>query len=128
MSLGLLLGIAACGGVGAVVRFVLDTVIKRTWQTIFPFSTLIINTLAGFAFACALLLSQNGQSTAYLLITSGFLGGLSTFSTAINEIFNLARDHHWKQSVLYLMLAVLVPVIAIMLGIAGLIQFAGLTL
>lgn len=126
-DIALFLGVAACGGLGAVVRFVLDTLIKRAYSSIFPLSTLIINTVAGFTFACALLLLQHNGETVYVLVSSGFLGGFSTFSTAMNEILNLARERHWKQCIVYLVLAVLLPVVAILLGIVLLQTVAGLS-
>ncbi|WP_018142755.1 fluoride efflux transporter FluC [Alloscardovia criceti] len=124
MSITTLLAISACGGFGAIARFVVDTLIKRVKATIFPWSTLIINTTAGLLFAAALaFLHQDNHIGLYALATTGFLGGFSTFSTAMNEIISLARAKHWVDFAIYLLLAVGLPVLAI---IGGLMFFVAL--
>ena len=80
--------ICMCGGLGAVTRFVLNTSIQRWWNRAFPLSTFIINVLATFfaGVAAAAYFYQTADHSSYLLFVTGFLGGFSTFSTAINEM------------------------------------------
>ncbi|MFD0704471.1 fluoride efflux transporter FluC [Alloscardovia venturai] len=117
MNFQMLLLVSVFGGLGAVLRFVVDTIIKRMKPTIFPISTLVINTLAAFAFGCFVMIVRNVHPDVYTIATSGLLGGFSTFSTAINEIFNLARDKHWTQFVIYLFTAIIVPIVGFILAV-----------
>ncbi len=129
MNLVTLITISVCGGLGAVLRFVLDTSIKRAISrmspTIFPWSTLLINSLAVILFAAALVYVRDVNAQIYALATTGFLGGFSTFSTAMNEIITLARGKHWGEFFVYLLVAVGIPVLVML---AALMFFVSLHL
>ena len=73
---------------------VLNTSIQRWWSRAFPLSTFVINVLATFCagVAAAAYASMAVEQSTYLLFVTGFLGGFSTFSTAINEMVSLARN------------------------------------
>ena len=47
---------------------------------------------------------------------TGFLGGFSTFSTAINEMVTLFRKHRYPTAAAYLVLSLGVPVVAAACG------------
>ena len=110
--------ICMCGGLGAVTRFVLNTSIQRWWNRAFPLSTFIINVLATFfaGVAAAAYFYQTADHSSYLLFVTGFLGGFSTFSTAINEMVSLARSGKYAAAAVYFMMTVLVPVVCVALG------------
>ncbi|NMM93350.1 fluoride efflux transporter FluC [Bifidobacterium oedipodis] len=110
--------ICICGGVGAVARFVLNTSIQRWWKNAFPLSTFIINVIATFCagLAASALAHQAVGEPTYLLFVTGFLGGFSTFSTAINEMVSLVRGHKYAVASLYLLATVVVPLICVALG------------
>ena len=86
--------VCICGGIGAVCRFALDGAVRRLWKHSFPLSTFIINALASF----------------------GFLGGFSTFSTAVNEIVSLARCKKYGTCIGYFFSIATVPVLYVALG------------
>lgn len=112
------LGVCVCGGLGATARFVLDTAVKLAWKHAFPLSTLIINIiaslLAGMAGAAAT--ASAFPDPWHLMAVTGFLGGLSTFSTAINEVVTLARGEHKVMAGYYLIACIVVPVLCAALG------------
>ena len=118
MSLTTLLMVSLCGGLGAVARFVVDTLIKRVSTGFFPWSTLFINTLAGFLFAACVIYLRSYDLNMYVLATSGFLGGFSTFSTAMNEIISLARARHFVDCPVYAVWCIGLPVCAVLVGVA----------
>lgn len=118
MSLTTLLMVSLCGGLGAVARFVADTLIKRVSTGFFPWSTLFINTLAGFLFAACVIYLRSYDLNMYVLATSGFLGGFSTFSTAMNEIISLARVRHFVDCLVYAVWCIGLPVCAVLVGVA----------
>jgi CrcB protein len=110
--------VCVCGGLGAVARFVLNTSIQRWWNRLFPLSTFIINVVATFCagLAAAALAHQVVFDSTYLLFVTGFLGGFSTFSTAINEMVSLARNRHFAMACAYCVATIVVPVVCVALG------------
>lgn len=94
MNFLIFLGIFLGGGAGAFCRFSLDSLIKKHWSHPLPVGTLTINMLGSFALgwltafmAGALSLTWGSEATraASLVIGTGFLGGFTTFSTAMVE-------------------------------------------
>lgn len=110
--------IALCGGLGAVTRFILNTSIQRWWNRVFPLSTFVINVIATFCagVAAAAYAYQTVDEYTYLLFVTGFLGGFSTFSTAINEMVSLARKERFGMAALYGLATILVPLCCVALG------------
>lgn len=92
MSFLLFLGVFISGGAGAWLRFTLDGATKKTTlgQRI-PLGTFLINFTGSFLLgaltgATGTLASYVGKDTAHilvLLVGTGFLGGFTTFSTAM---------------------------------------------
>ena len=70
------------------------------------------------------------EQSTYLLFVTGFLGGFSTFSTAINEMVSLARNGRFAMAGWYLLATVVVPIVCValgwMVGSAGAEQDAGI--
>lgn len=122
MSVILPILVCLCGGVGASCRYMLDTIIKAHWRRAFPMSTFAINLLAGLAAGAvaALALDSAIGETARLMLATGFLGGFSTFSTAINEMVTLGRARHWGTAAGYCAASLVVPVAAAALGFLAL--------
>lgn len=110
--------VAACGGLGAVTRFVLNTSIQRLWNNAFPLSTFVINVIATFCagIAAAAYAYQTVDQHTYLLFVTGFLGGFSTFSTAINEMVSLTRKERFGIAALYCALTIVVPLLCVAAG------------
>lgn len=82
------------GFVGSVFRYLVALVVPFTASG-FPFATLGVNLLGSFiiGFVSELALSTTLISPATrLLLTTGFCGGLTTFSTAMYETMGLTRD------------------------------------
>ena len=116
--MGEFLRVCVCGGLGAVARFVLNTSIQRWWNRIFPLSTFIINIAAAFfaGIAAAAYHYQTVNYFTYLLFVAGFLGGFSTFSTAINEMVSLAKTRRLAMALGYFVITVVVPFLMVVLG------------
>lgn len=92
----------AVGGgaaVGAWLRWGLGMLLNPVFPTV-PLGTLAANLIAGFLMGVAMeLVTRNAAlpPEVRLLITTGFLGGLSTFSTFDAEIVTLLshREYLW---------------------------------
>ena len=93
--------VALFGGLGAVARFSLDSLIASRAQGV-PVGTLVINVsgslflglLTGWALG-------NNQSAVLAVLGTGFLGGYTTFSTASVEAVRLARSGRGAGAVLH---------------------------
>ena len=68
---------------------------------------LLINALGSFLM---------GRFRPPAVLGTGFLGGFSTFSTAINEMVTLFRKHRYPTAAAYLVLSLGVPVVAAACG------------
>jgi len=90
MSLWVWLGVAAVGGFGAIMRFLLDGGIAQRLGRDFPFGTLIVN-LTG-AVLLGLVTGLALQGTALLLAGTATIGSYTTFSTWMLETERLHED------------------------------------
>lgn len=103
-------GVLVLGGVGAVVRFLVDRAVSRRVARSFPFGTLLVN-LSGamlLGFLAGLALSPH----LALLAGTAFVGSYTTFSTWMLETQRLAEERQvWP--------AVANIVISVVLGLAA---------
>lgn len=106
------------GGIGAMARYVLDVSIQRSWNRSFPLSTLVVNGIASLCAGIAMMsyYAQSVDSQTVMLFLTGFLGGFSTFSTAINEVLSLIRKKRFAMALGYGVATVAVPLVCVALG------------
>ena len=118
MTITFTLLICLCGGLGAALRYLLDTLVKARWQVDLPLSTMIINLLAGLAagLVAALAAFHGLPNWGRLLLATGLLGGFSTFSTAVNEVLALTRRRRHLAALGYLAASMLLPPLLTALG------------
>ena len=85
------------GGLGSVARWAGGEVCARWWPTV-PAGTLVVNVVAT-AVLCGVGAWAAGEVRmprgAMLLVTAGFCGGFSTFSTFAADTMRLAGEHGW---------------------------------
>ncbi|NTU68420.1 MAG: fluoride efflux transporter CrcB [Chlorobiaceae bacterium] len=82
------------GFAGSVFRYLVAVAVPFTAGS-FPYATLMVNLIGSFVigFVSELALSTTLiSSETRLLLTTGFCGGLTTFSTAMFETTGLVRD------------------------------------
>ena len=124
MSVWWLATIAAAGGVGAIARFLLDSSIPGKGAT--PLALLVVNLSGSLAIGIVLGLAPLLPEGLSLVLTVGFLGGYTTFSTASLRTFELISKRQWWPALItgvgQLVAAVLLTLGG--LGIAGLIAVA----
>jgi CrcB protein len=89
------------GGVGSVVRHGFNIGIGRLWPNDFPAATFVINVLGSFIMGVivawlAFRASGGWSQHARLLLTTGFLGGFTTFSTfSLDAATLIERDAYF---------------------------------
>ena len=80
---------------GALARFICTTLINGKWGAAFPFGTLFVNVVGCFIMGFFMMLTTERllvSPNIRLLVTVGFLGGLTTFSSFGFETMQLLRD------------------------------------
>lgn len=103
MSYLSLIAVFVGAGVGAVCRWALGLALNPVFPTI-PLGTLAANLVGGFLMGVLLALFEQFQSippAMRLLLTTGFLGGLTTFSTFSGETATLLlrQQHGWAVAI-----------------------------
>jgi len=91
-----LLLVSIAGGVGCVVRYLFEYVVRRNHPTSRPWATVAANALGtGIAGYAAYRLLPIGDANIRAITLTGFCGGLTTFSSALAVPVILQREHHW---------------------------------
>jgi CrcB protein len=114
----LLIGLA--GAMGTLARYFIGVWAGRTLGTTFPYGTLIVNLAGCFLIAGithVALSSTLISPTLRLTLTTGFLGGLTTYSSFNLETTSLLRERAWGASLLNLGLTVVGCFVAGLLGL-----------
>lgn len=113
-----ILAISAGASLGALFRYFLGIFYNSIFP-LFPLGTLFANLIGGFLMGIFMGLSKGHffSETARLAITTGFLGGLTTFSTFSAEATNLLAERELIYFSLLIMAHVGGSILAIILGI-----------
>ena len=100
----LILMIALGGAFGAVARYGLSGWVHSHLDTTFPMGTLAVNILGSFLLGLSLPLFESLAWSADLrtLVTIGFLGAFTTFSTFSYEAVVLLEGGEWTRGGLYM--------------------------
>jgi CrcB protein len=116
MEINTLLLVAAGGGTGAVLRYLIANFGQSLTVSSFPLGTLLVNiigcVLIGFATVLLIDPLANHRETLRLLFIVGMLGGFTTFSTFALDTFNLIDAGKGGQALLYVSLSNIVGIIA----------------
>jgi CrcB protein len=114
-----LLYIAAGGAAGSVARYALSVAIQQRAGGPFPIGTLVVNVTGSFLLG---LLLRYGLATPGIspevraLLTVGFCGGYTTFSTFSYETARLMEDGDYRRAFAYIMISVVVSIVGIFAG------------
>jgi CrcB protein len=87
-------GVMVCGGAGAVLRFLVDGAVTRRLSGTFPAGSLVVN-FSG-ALALGLIDGVVLSKDAALLVSTGVIGGYTTFSTWMFETQRLGEERELR--------------------------------
>lgn len=114
--------VAIGGAIGSVARYLLSGLIQRSSGTTFPLGTLLINVSGSILLGFLMRYFMDGvpvSAETRALLTAGFCGGYTTFSTFSFEAVSLMEQGDWSRSAVYVSLSV---------GLSLLGTFAGMGL
>jgi CrcB protein len=96
------LAVAGAAGVGAVLRYLVDTAVQRRTGDRFPYGTLLINLTGSLllGLTTGLALHHGLPRDPALILGAGFAGGYTTLSTWAWETVGLAERRAWAGAAL----------------------------
>jgi len=115
MTVAVWAGVFVIGGVGAMLRFLVDRAVSARIPGSFPFGTLAVN-LSGallLGFLAGLALSPH----LALLVGTGFVGSYTTFSTWMLETHRLGEERQVFPAAANIVVSVVLGVTAAWLGL-----------
>lgn len=107
------------GAVGSSARYGVNLVALRYLGAGFPWATLIVNVLGCFAmgYITALLREKIPEhDNMRLFLTTGLLGGFTTFSAFSSDFFRLMQRGEMPSAIFYAVASVVFSIIAVMVG------------
>ena len=115
------LAVAFGGALGAMSRFFVYNAFQRASASTFPWATLTVNVVGSFLIGIAfILITERMDMAPYWrgVITVGFLGAFTTFSTFSMDVIGLLEQGNFTHAFLYVLSSVLVCIIAAWLGLS----------
>lgn len=104
---------------GGGTRFVVSKIIQSWTVLPFPLGTFAVNVLGclliGF-FSGLNYGSEWMNASTKLILTTGFCGGFTTFSTFMNENASLIKDGNYSWTALYIVGSLIVGFVAVVIG------------
>ncbi len=107
------------GGVGAICRYGLTSFVNGFYMGNFPLGTLIVNFFGALCMGAVTQWFAQSQITAsYWLpfLTTGLLGGFTTFSTFSLETANLLEQGDWTLAAINITASLCMCILGIFLG------------
>lgn len=114
--------IAVGSAVGGVSRYVLGGWMQRLTSTTFPIGTLTVNVVGSFLLGFFLRYVTDASTLSPEMrgmLTIGFCGGFTTFSTFSHETVSLMESGDWRGAAWYAALSVFIALAAMFAGIAS---------
>ena len=105
---------------GGGMRYWISKMVQSSTLIAFPFGTMTVNVWGCLIIGFLAGLNGNGggwmSPSTKLLLTTGFCGGFTTFSTFMNEGSALMKDEHYTYMMLYLFGSLTLGLIAVLSG------------
>jgi len=112
-------GVALGGAIGATTRWLLDRLIERHSESVFPWSTFTINVTGCFVIGVlveALVDRHHVPAWIRVGLVVGVIGGYTTFSTFAQEAFSLIESDDVGVALLYATTSVVLGILAVYAG------------
>ncbi|MBP2642897.1 MAG: CrcB-like protein [Firmicutes bacterium] len=116
-----LLLVAVGGGIGSITRYSASNWAAARWGSAFPYGTLLVNAVGCLIIGAFMtMITERFIINPYwrLLVTVGFLGGLTTFSSFSYETLKLISDGNVYYALYNIAANSLIGLLATWLGIS----------
>jgi CrcB protein len=110
------------GALGSGARYLISLAALRLLGSSFPFGTLTVNVLGSFLIGLIMHVSLETtliSPAARIFLTTGVMGGLTTYSTFNYETLTLATEGEWQGAALNLAVTVAACLAAGLLGLGS---------
>jgi CrcB protein len=114
--------IAIGGALGAISRYLCSNWVLKLLGDLLPYGTMAVNILGSFLLGMIYTISLNTTSFSGNfrgLLTIGFIGSFTTFSTFTTETVNLLKEGNILYGSIYLGASILFGLIAVLLGMGA---------
>jgi len=104
---------------GGSTRFLVSKIIDNNFKCGLPLGTLTINVMGCMLIGIISGMANNStllSPSAKLILTTGFCGGFTTFSTFMNENYTLFKDDNYLYMLLYIFGSLALGFIAVITG------------
>ena len=109
-----------CGGfLGAISRYIISIYTSKQFLFKIPLGTLIVNVLGGFLIGVIMELTIKNNFISpqlKLFLTTGIMGGLTTFSTFSYETIVLIKEGNILLAILNILLNLILSLLGVVLG------------
>ena len=109
-----------CGGfLGAISRYIISIYTSKQFLFKIPLGTLIVNVLGGFLIGLIMELTIKNNFISpqlKLFLTTGIMGGLTTFSTFSYETIVLIKEGNILLAILNILLNSILSLLGVVLG------------
>lgn len=110
------LGVLLAGGLGAVLRLLVDTAVSARTSGRFAWGIVVVNVSGSFAIG--LVAGALDPGTLRTIVATGLLGGYTTFSTASVDAVRLVLDGRWTAALADVLGVLAASVLAAAAGLA----------
>jgi CrcB protein len=120
MQWGVVATVALGGALGSVIRYLVAGAVQPNWWPGFPFGIFVVNITGGLAMGlitamAALKLNLSAEMRAFL--TTGILGGYTTFSTFSLDSAMLIERGAYAQAAAYVVGSAVLSIVALFAGL-----------
>jgi len=112
--------VALGSGVGGVARVVLGNAVQARAAGAFPLGTFVVNVTGSLALGFLMrytMASPTMSTEMRVMLTTGFCGGYTTFSTFSYETLTLFEAGDYRRASLYALLSVVLAIAATLAGV-----------
>ena len=115
----LILFVGLGGFLGAISRYEITLICNKYINTIIPIGTLLVNILGGLLIGFIMELSTNTNYISpnlKVFLTTGFMGGLTTFSTFSYESVVLFNQEKYSSAIINILSNGTLSILAVFIG------------